>query len=42
MLDVNRIIANNIQRELEKRNLKPVDLAKEIGICIQQLFPGDW
>ncbi len=33
MLDVNRIIANNIQRELEKRNLKPVDLAKEIGIC---------
>jgi DNA-binding Xre family transcriptional regulator len=26
-------IANNIQVELEKRNLKPVDLAKEIGIC---------
>lgn len=37
MLDVNRIIANNIQRELEKRNLKPVDLAKEIGICKQTM-----
>lgn len=33
MLDVNMKIANNIQVELEKRNLKPVDLAKEIGIC---------
>lgn len=31
MLDV------NIQRELEKRNLKPVDLAKEIGICKQTM-----
>lgn len=37
MLDVNRIIANNIQRELEKRNLKPVDLAKEIGIRKQTM-----
>jgi DNA-binding Xre family transcriptional regulator len=37
VLDVNRIIANNIQRELEKRNLKPVDLAKEIGICKQTM-----
>lgn len=37
MLDVNRIIANNIQRELEKRNLKPVNLAKEIGICKQTM-----
>lgn len=27
----------NIQRELEKRNLKPVDLAKEIGVSKQTM-----
>ena len=36
-MDVNRIIANNIQAELEKRNIKPVDLAKEIGISKQTM-----
>ena len=36
-MDVNMIIANNIQAELEKRNIKPVDLAKEIGISKQTM-----
>lgn len=30
-------IANNIQVELEKRNLKPVDLVKEIGVSKQTM-----
>lgn len=37
MLDVNMKIANNIQVELEKRNLKPVDLVKEIGVSKQTM-----
>ena len=32
MLDVNMIIANNIQVDLEKENKKQVDLAEGIGV----------
>ena len=32
MLDVNMIIANNIQAELKKENKKQVDLAEGIGV----------
>ena len=37
MLDVNMIIANNIQAELKKENKKQVDLAKEIGVSKQTM-----
>lgn len=37
MLDVNTIIANNIQAELKKENKKQVDLAKEIGVSKQTM-----
>ena len=37
MLDVNMIIANNIQAELKKENKKQVDLAEEIGVSKQTM-----
>ena len=37
MLDVNIIIANNIQAELEKENKKQTDLAEDIGISMQTM-----
>ena len=37
MLDVNMIIANNIQAELKKENKKQVDLAKGIGVSKQTM-----
>ena len=37
MLDVNMIIANNIQAELKKENKKQVDLAEEIGVSKQTI-----
>ena len=37
MLDVNMIIANNIQAELKKENKKHVDLAEEIGVSKQTM-----
>lgn len=37
MLDVNMIIANNIQAELKKENKKQVDLAEGIGISKQTM-----
>ena len=38
MLDVNMIIANNIQAELKKENKKQVDLAEGIGVSKQTIF----
>ena len=37
MLDVNMIIANNIQAELKKENKKQVDLAEGIGVSKQTM-----
>ena len=37
MLDVNMIIANNIQAELKKENKKQVDLAEGIGVSRQTM-----
>lgn len=37
MLDVNMIIANNIQVDLEKENKKQVDLAEGIGVSKQTM-----
>lgn len=37
MLDLNMIIANNIQAELKKENKKQVDLAEEIGVSKQTM-----
>ena len=37
MLDVNMIIANNIQDELKKENKKQVDLAEGIGVSKQTM-----
>lgn len=37
MLDLNMIIANNIQAELNKENKKQVDLAEEIGVSKQTM-----
>ena len=37
MLDVNMIIANNIQAELKKENKKQVDLAERIGVSKQTM-----
>ena len=37
MLDVNMIIANNIQAELKKENKKQVDLAEGIGVSKQAM-----
>ena len=37
MLDVNMIIANNIQAELKKENKKQVDLAEGIGVSKQTI-----
>lgn len=37
MLDVNMIIANNIQVELKKENKKQVDLAEGIGVSKQTM-----
>ena len=37
MLDVNMIIANNIQDELKKENKKQVDLAEGIGVSRQTM-----
>ena len=37
MLDVNMIIANNIQAELTKENIKQVDLAEVIGVSKQTM-----
>ena len=37
MLDVNMIIANNIQAELRKENKKQVDLAEGIGVSKQTM-----
>ena len=40
MLDLNMIIANNIQAELKKENKKQVDLAEEIGVSKQKIMNG--
>ena len=37
MLDVNMIIANNIQIELKKENKKQIDLAEGIGVSKQTM-----
>ena len=37
MLDLNMIIANNIQAELKKENKKQVDLAEGIGVSKQTM-----
>lgn len=37
MLDVNMIIANNIQAELKKENKKQIDLAEGIGVSKQTM-----
>ena len=37
MLDVNMVIANNIQAELKKKNKKQTDLAKGIGVSGQTM-----
>lgn len=37
MLDVNRIIANNIQAELKQQNKKQTDLAEGIGVSGQTM-----
>ena len=37
MLDVNMIIANNIQAELKKENKKQVELAEGIGVSKQTM-----
>ena len=37
MLDVNMIIANNIQADLKKENKKQVDLAEGIGVSKQTM-----
>ena len=37
MMDVNMIIANNIQAELKKENKKQVDLAEGIGVSKQTM-----
>ena len=40
MLDVNMIIANNIQAELKKENKKQDDLAEGIGVSKQTMKIG--
>ena len=35
MLDVNMMIANNIQNQLKKENKKQIDLAEGIGVSRQ-------
>lgn len=37
MLDVNMMIANNIQNQLKKENRKQIDLAEEIGVSRQTM-----
>ena len=37
MLDVNMMIANNIQNQLKKENKKQIDLAEGIGVSRQTM-----
>lgn len=37
MLDVNMLIANNVQAELKKENKKQIDLAESIGVSGQTM-----